>query len=133
VQLLVGMCYARTVCMCTCMFAGVYLLVYNIHHNVGTDLPAGQSVKLLVGFSNKGSQDFVVESMDAAFRYPQDYSFYIQNVCMWPSAVLHLQFIKQRFQALFSDKLKHKDFLSTLVECCLFTLQHNLHYVRIVI
>lgn len=44
------------------------------------DLPAGHAVKLLIGFSNKGSQDFVVDSMDAAFRYPQDYSFYIQNV-----------------------------------------------------
>jgi len=50
--------------------------------SVGTDLPAGHPVKLLVGFSNKGSQDFIVESMDAAFRYPQDYSFYIQNVCV---------------------------------------------------
>jgi len=38
-------------------------------------------VKILIGFSNRGSQDFIVESMDAAFRYPQDYSFYIQNVC----------------------------------------------------
>lgn len=44
-----------------------------------TDLPAGHAVKLLVGFSNKGSQDFIVDTMDAAFRYPQDYSFYIQN------------------------------------------------------
>jgi len=44
------------------------------------DLPAGHPVKLLVGFSNKGSQEFIVETMDAAFRYPQDYSFYIQNV-----------------------------------------------------
>lgn len=43
------------------------------------DLPAGEQVKLLVGFTNKGNQDFIVESMDAAFRYPQDYSFYIQN------------------------------------------------------
>ena len=50
--------------------------------DVGTDLPAGQPVKLLVGFSNTGNQDFIVESMDAAFRYPQDYSFYIQNVCI---------------------------------------------------
>lgn len=45
----------------------------------GTDFPAGETVKILVGFSNKGSQDFVVDTMDAAFRYPQDYSFYIQN------------------------------------------------------
>lgn len=43
------------------------------------DLPAGEQVKLLVGFTNKGSVDFTVESMDASFRYPQDYSFFIQN------------------------------------------------------
>jgi len=45
----------------------------------GTDFPAGLTVKFLVGFSNKGDKDFVVDTMDAAFRYPQDYSFYIQN------------------------------------------------------
>jgi len=44
------------------------------------DLPAGGLVKFLVGFTNKGDKDFVVETMDASFRYPQDYSFYIQNV-----------------------------------------------------
>ena len=45
-----------------------------------TDFPAGDMVKFLVGFTNKGDKDFVVETMDASFRYPQDYSFYIQNV-----------------------------------------------------
>lgn len=50
-----------------------------IRPSATTDFPAGYMVKFLVGFSNKGSQDFIVESMDAAFRYPQDYSFYIQN------------------------------------------------------
>ncbi|KAL5021688.1 hypothetical protein ScPMuIL_000843 [Solemya velum] len=44
-----------------------------------TDLPAGHLVRFLVGFTNKGEQDFVVENMEASFRYPQDYSFYIQN------------------------------------------------------
>jgi len=53
------------------------------------DLPAGQPVKLLVGFFNKGTNDFVVESMDAAFRYPQDYSFYIQNVCVTHRYIRH--------------------------------------------
>lgn len=45
----------------------------------GTDFPAGHTVRFLVGFRNKGGKDFVVDTMDAAFRYPQDYSFYIQN------------------------------------------------------
>ena len=44
------------------------------------DLPSGQVVRFLVGFKNNGEQDFLVESMDASFRYPQDYSFIIQNV-----------------------------------------------------
>jgi translocon-associated protein subunit alpha len=43
------------------------------------DLPAGQAVKLLVGFINNGDKDFIVENMEASFRYPQDYSFHIQN------------------------------------------------------
>ncbi|XP_041101286.1 translocon-associated protein subunit alpha-like isoform X4 [Polyodon spathula] len=45
----------------------------------GEDFPANNIVKFLVGFTNKGSEDFVVESLDASFRYPQDYQFYIQN------------------------------------------------------
>ncbi|KAJ8375071.1 hypothetical protein SKAU_G00056510 [Synaphobranchus kaupii] len=36
-------------------------------------------VKFLLGFTNKGSEEFVVESLDASFRYPQDFQFYIQN------------------------------------------------------
>lgn len=44
-----------------------------------TDLPAGLVVRFLVGFTNKGDKKFTVESLDASFRYPQDYSFFIQN------------------------------------------------------
>lgn len=43
------------------------------------ELPAGKDVQFLVGFTNKGKQDFLVETMDASFRYPMDFSFYIQN------------------------------------------------------
>ncbi|XP_030254059.1 translocon-associated protein subunit alpha-like isoform X4 [Sparus aurata] len=45
----------------------------------GDDFPANNIVKFLLGFTNKGSENFVVESLDASFRYPQDYQFYIQN------------------------------------------------------
>ncbi|XP_036375306.1 translocon-associated protein subunit alpha-like isoform X2 [Megalops cyprinoides] len=45
----------------------------------GEDFPANNIVKFLVGFTNKGSEDFLVESLDASFRYPQDFQFYIQN------------------------------------------------------
>ncbi|CAH1779844.1 unnamed protein product [Owenia fusiformis] len=44
-----------------------------------TEFPAGGLIRFLVGFANKGEQDFIVESLDASFRYPQDYSFFIQN------------------------------------------------------
>jgi translocon-associated protein subunit alpha len=50
-----------------------------IRPTVANDLPAGMPVKLLIGFYNKGSKDFTVDTMDAAFHYPQDYSYYIQN------------------------------------------------------
>lgn len=43
------------------------------------DLPAGKPLYVLVGLHNKGEKDFVVETIDASFRYPQDYSYFIQN------------------------------------------------------
>jgi len=47
---------------------------------IGTkDLAAGSLVKFLVGFSNKGDEDFVIDYLDTSFRYPMDYTFYIQN------------------------------------------------------
>ncbi|XP_062376813.1 translocon-associated protein subunit alpha isoform X1 [Sardina pilchardus] len=45
----------------------------------GDDFPANNIVKFLMGFTNKGAENFVVESLDASFRYPQDFQFYIQN------------------------------------------------------
>jgi len=45
----------------------------------GNEFPAGHMVKFLVGFTNAGSQDFVIDTMEASFRYPQDFTYYIQN------------------------------------------------------
>lgn len=42
-------------------------------------LPAGEAIYVLIGFHNKGEKDFIVETIDASFRYPQDYSYHIQN------------------------------------------------------
>lgn len=42
-------------------------------------MPGGNLVEFLVGFTNKGSEDFVLEALEASFRYPMDFSFYIQN------------------------------------------------------
>ncbi|MBN3321774.1 COEA1 protein, partial [Atractosteus spatula] len=54
----------------------------------GEEFPANEIVKFLVGFTNKGSQDFTVQSLEASFRYPQDYQFYIQNFTVLPLSTL---------------------------------------------
>lgn len=43
------------------------------------ELPGGVPVEFLVGFRNKGKQEFILETLEASFRYPMDYNFYIQN------------------------------------------------------
>ncbi|KAM3878545.1 translocon-associated protein subunit alpha-like [Diretmus argenteus] len=50
----------------------------------GEEFPANEIVKFLVGFTNKGTQDFTVQSLEASFRYPQDFQFYIQNFTALP-------------------------------------------------
>jgi len=51
-----------------------------IYNTMSTlELPAGNIVEFLVGFTNKGESDFVLESLDASFRYAMDFNFYIQN------------------------------------------------------
>ena len=43
------------------------------------ELPAGHIVEFLVGFENKGESEFLIEALDASFRYPMDFSYHIQN------------------------------------------------------
>jgi len=62
------------------------------------ELHAGKLVEFLVGFTNKGSQGFVVETLDASFRYPMDYSFHIQNF----TALAYNRVVKPKEQATFS-------------------------------
>ncbi|XP_075997174.1 translocon-associated protein subunit alpha-like [Genypterus blacodes] len=50
----------------------------------GEEFPANEIVRFLVGFTNKGVQDFAVQSLEASFRYPQDFQFYIQNFTALP-------------------------------------------------
>ncbi|XP_014681131.1 PREDICTED: translocon-associated protein subunit alpha-like [Priapulus caudatus] len=61
------------------------------------EMPAGAIVKFLVGFINNGEKDFIVDSIDAAFRYPQDYSFYIQNF----TAAYYGRLVESKKQATF--------------------------------
>lgn len=43
------------------------------------ELPAGVPVEFLIGFRNKGKNDFILDTIEASFRYPMDFNFYIQN------------------------------------------------------
>jgi len=59
------------------------------------ELPAGQITEFLVGFTNKGNQEMMVESVEAAFHYPMDHSFVIQNF----SAFSYAKIVKPQQQA----------------------------------
>lgn len=54
-------------------------------------------VEFLIGFRNKGDQDFIVDAVDASFRYPMDFNFYIQNF----SAVSYNKVIAPQQDATF--------------------------------
>ncbi|KAL3978064.1 ankyrin repeat domain-containing protein 2 [Sarotherodon galilaeus] len=63
----------------------------------GEEFPANEIVRFLVGFSNKGSQEFTVQSLEASFRYPQDFQFFIQNFTALPLNTV----VKPQAQASF--------------------------------
>ncbi|XP_072308872.1 translocon-associated protein subunit alpha-like [Eucyclogobius newberryi] len=63
----------------------------------GEEFPANEIVRFLVGFTNKGSQEFSVQTLEASFRYPQDFQFYIQNFTALPLHTL----VKPQAQATF--------------------------------
>jgi len=86
----------------------------------GLEFPAGQPVKFLVGFTNKGEKDFVVETMDAAFRYPQDYSFYIQNFTVYR----YFRTVEPKREATFEYSFSPSDTFSARP----FGLTINLNY-----
>ena len=48
-----------------------------------------------MGFTNKGSKDMIVDSVEAAFHYPMDHSFVIQNF----SAITYGKVVKSAQQA----------------------------------
>ncbi|CAG0917892.1 unnamed protein product [Notodromas monacha] len=43
------------------------------------ELPAGKPVEIIVGFHNKANYDFIIDSLDASFRFPMDYNYHMQN------------------------------------------------------
>jgi translocon-associated protein subunit alpha len=58
----------------------------------------GVPVEFLVGFLNKGKNDFIIESVEASFRYPMDFTYYIQNF----SAIAYNREVKSESEATVS-------------------------------
>lgn len=59
------------------------------------ELPAGQITEFLVGFTNKGSDEMVMDSVEASLRYPMDFTYHIQNF----SAIAYNKIVKSKQQA----------------------------------
>ncbi|XP_015595345.1 translocon-associated protein subunit alpha [Cephus cinctus] len=62
------------------------------------EFPAGNLVEFLVGFTNKGETDFILETLDASFRYPMDFNLYIQNF----STIAYNKVVKPDHEATLS-------------------------------
>lgn len=80
--------------------ANTYLLFTKPLHTAGQqlDLPGGKPVDLLIGFTNKGQEEFVIETLEASFRYPMDFNYFIQNF----SAVAYNREVKSGFESTIS-------------------------------
>ncbi|CAG9803097.1 unnamed protein product [Chironomus riparius] len=80
--------------------ADTQLLFVRPLYNAGTqlELPGGVPVEFLIGFKNKGLNDFIIESVEASFRYPMDFNYYIQNF----SAIAYNREVKQESEATVS-------------------------------
>lgn len=62
---------------------------------VQLELPGGVPVEFLIGFHNKGKKDFKIDSVEASFRYPMDFNYFIQNF----SAVAYNREVKPQSEA----------------------------------
>ncbi|XP_051168581.1 translocon-associated protein subunit alpha isoform X2 [Leptopilina boulardi] len=72
------------------------LFIEPAHNPLNTlELPGGVPVEFLIGFTNKGDTDFIVETVDTSFRYPMDFNFYIQNF----STVAYNKIVKPNHEA----------------------------------
>lgn len=81
-------------------YADVFMLFTRPPYTIGQqlDLPGGKPVEFLIGFRNKGPGSFVVQSVEASFRYPMDFNYHIQNF----SAVPYNREVKSGVEATVS-------------------------------
>lgn len=71
----------------------IFILISNLFTFL--ELPAGNIVEFLVGFTNKGESDFILQSLDASFRYSMEFNFYIQNF----STAVYNKIVKPKHEA----------------------------------
>ncbi|CAF0725705.1 unnamed protein product [Rotaria sordida] len=79
-------------------FHTVYVFIQPAKAN---ELIAGKLTRLLVGTRNNGTQNFIIESIDGSLRYPQDYSYYIQNFTLLRSDKVLEPSLESTFEYLF--------------------------------
>jgi len=65
------------------------------------ELFAGKLTRLLVGTRNNGTQNYIVESIDGSLRYPQDFTYYIQNFTTLRSERVLEPGLESTFEYLF--------------------------------
>lgn len=71
------------------------------------EFPAGEVIKCLLGLDNNGKNDFIVEIIEASLRYPQDYTYFIQNF----TALQYNTVVQPGHQASFEYNFKpHESF-----------------------
>eukprot|EP00118_Oscarella_pearsei_P000078 m.4149 g.4149 ORF g.4149 m.4149 type:complete len:290 (+) comp10299_c0_seq1:67-936(+) len=80
-------------------------------------LPSGKLIKVLVGFQNNGDQDFIVDNLDASLRFPQDYTYFIQNFTLgvFDTLVPPNQHRSFYYQFMSGDNLGGRSFILTLL------------------
>jgi len=66
-----------------------------------SELVAGKLSRLLVGARNNGTQTFIVESVDGSLRYPQDFTYYIQNFTILRTEKVVEPGLESTFEYLF--------------------------------
>ncbi|CAF4602059.1 unnamed protein product [Rotaria sp. Silwood1] len=79
-------------------FRTIYIFIQPAKAN---ELIAGKLPRLLVGARNNGTQNFIIESIDGSLRYPQDYSYYIQNFTVLRSEKMIESGLESTFEYLF--------------------------------
>ena len=65
------------------------------------ELIAGKLTRLLIGARNNGTENFIVEFIEGSLRYPQDYSYYIQNFTSLQSEKVLGPNLESTFEYLF--------------------------------